>query len=56
MAVEKPGDDPLQWLRDSIPGEPGARVIKLFLSLALLMNQLVFIHGMSFQSNLTFGV
>ena len=23
MAVEKPGDDPLQWLRDSIPGEPG---------------------------------
>lgn len=22
-AVEKPGDDPLQWLRDSIPGEPG---------------------------------
>lgn len=23
LAVEKPGDDPLQWLRDSIPGEPG---------------------------------
>jgi hypothetical protein len=23
VAVEKPGDDPLQWLRDSIPGEPG---------------------------------
>ena len=23
MAVEKEGDDPLQWLRDSIPGEPG---------------------------------
>ena len=22
-AVEKEGDDPLQWLRDSIPGEPG---------------------------------
>ena len=22
-AVENPGDDPLQWLRDSIPGEPG---------------------------------
>ena len=22
-AVEKPGDDPLDWLRDSIPGEPG---------------------------------
>jgi hypothetical protein len=21
--VEKEGDDPLQWLRDSIPGEPG---------------------------------
>ena len=21
-AVENPGDDPLQWLRDSIPGEP----------------------------------
>ena len=21
--MEKPGDDPLQWLRDSIPGEPG---------------------------------
>jgi hypothetical protein len=21
--VEKPGDDPLQWMRDSIPGEPG---------------------------------
>ena len=23
LAVEKEGDDPLQWLRDSIPGEPG---------------------------------
>ncbi len=23
LATEKPGDDPLQWLRDSIPGEPG---------------------------------
>ena len=23
FAVENPGDDPLQWLRDSIPGEPG---------------------------------
>ena len=22
-AVEKEGDDPLDWLRDSIPGEPG---------------------------------
>ena len=22
-AIEKEGDDPLQWLRDSIPGEPG---------------------------------
>ncbi len=22
-AIENPGDDPLQWLRDSIPGEPG---------------------------------
>ena len=22
-AVENPGDDPLDWLRDSIPGEPG---------------------------------
>ena len=21
--MEKEGDDPLQWLRDSIPGEPG---------------------------------
>ena len=21
--MENPGDDPLQWLRDSIPGEPG---------------------------------
>ena len=23
LAVQNPGDDPLQWLRDSIPGEPG---------------------------------
>ena len=23
VAVEKEGDDPLDWLRDSIPGEPG---------------------------------
>ena len=23
LAVENEGDDPLQWLRDSIPGEPG---------------------------------
>ena len=23
LGVEKEGDDPLQWLRDSIPGEPG---------------------------------
>ena len=23
QSVEKEGDDPLQWLRDSIPGEPG---------------------------------
>ena len=23
LCVENPGDDPLQWLRDSIPGEPG---------------------------------
>ena len=23
MAEHGPGDDPLQWLRDSIPGEPG---------------------------------
>lgn len=23
QSVERPGDDPLQWLRDSIPGEPG---------------------------------
>ena len=23
FSVENPGDDPLQWLRDSIPGEPG---------------------------------
>ena len=23
LSVEKEGDDPLDWLRDSIPGEPG---------------------------------
>ena len=23
LAEHGPGDDPLQWLRDSIPGEPG---------------------------------
>ena len=23
LAEHQPGDDPLQWLRDSIPGEPG---------------------------------